>query len=396
MEKNLLVWILTAALLLASVLPAGAAFAAAASEPVTRLLDSLIRSLYQEELLFGDELTVLDAFERFDRERSWETLQLARAALSVVRQDVANLSPAEAALTAEDEKALLDMGTDISYLDLFGNDFLAEQTAFLNTCSSLQTNIMLDMFLASDWEIAMQHVRTLRSIADANLQYYANLADWTLIKIGDPQVTEAFNAVLEEYCPLIHARQSTAPVSAEENEAASDSLLRTLAELNLEISKIAGAKTERASRLNDWITAGSWEKIGKDLLSVSDLPALIFFPARFETAEVKYFWTENDQVLPTPLPAAMPDRIPDICRVRIEGVPLEEAEEYRQALADAGVTPLRSTGEEGTLNLLYAYDGTSVSVTWEGGTLTVLMLDNPACFVPQWYLPARNAAAAGS
>ena len=89
---------------------------------------------------------------------------------------------------------------------------------------------------------------------------------------------------------------------------------------------------------------------------------------------------------------AVPDRLPDYCRVRIDGVSRKEAEAYQQTMEKAGISPVSQKEEDGALFLLYRYDNTSFSVEWQDDTMTFLMVDDPLCFVPIWYLLAGNAA----
>ena len=366
--------------------------AAVQEDTETRLLNDLIILLQREEQIQGDMLRTLDAIGDFDREKNWSSLLTARAILSVAKRHVETRTPPETAITVNDEMILLDAGIDVSFMERAGSVFLADREMLMSLFSSLRYSLVLDVFFLNDWEIAMQHARLCREIVEMQLQYYANLADWTLAKIGHPEASETFNRLLAEHCPLIHARQAASPVSVTENEEASDALLGKMEELILEDNMITGARKDRHNRLIEMMESGDWKSIGGDLQPLSGMPALLLIPPRFEMAEERYYWTENGEILDTQRPDTVPDRLPEYCRVRIDGVSRKEAEAYQQTMEKAGISPVSQKEEDGALFLLYRYDNTSFSVEWQDDTMTFLMVDDPLCFVPIWYLLARNAA----
>ena len=118
MKRLTTILLLAAVFTAAACLPAGSSAAAFPAETVNRLLDDLIGSQYMEEQLYGDLLGVLDAFDRFDREKSWENLQKARAALFLAKSRAARLQPPETTLTAEDQMLILDAGVSAHPLSL--------------------------------------------------------------------------------------------------------------------------------------------------------------------------------------------------------------------------------------------------------------------------------------
>lgn len=391
MKRLATLLLLAAVFTAAACLPAGSSAAAFPAETVNRLLDDLIGSQYMEEQLYGDLLGVLDAFDRFDREKSWENLQKARAALFLAKSRAARLQPPETTLTAEDQMLILDAGQNTIFMEHAGEDFSGKQTLTLNAYASLRANILLDVFLQDDWEIALRHVRLYREITECWLQYNANFTDWILMLVDDPQAAEQFGRLMAEYCPLTQARRAASPVSMDGNEAASGALLDRVEELIPELDLIVGAKTDRLNRLTEQVDAGRWDEIARNFTEISGMPSFLLpYPSGIQNGEESYFWMENDRYASITDLSGMPDRIPDSCRFRIPGASQEDAEAYRQDLADLGVTPGIDSGEDGKINLIYMYDSSVFTLAWEDGSMTVTMLEDPFPLVPYWYLAALS------
>ena len=385
MKKRALFLLLAVSCLLVFSAPAVRADPALGEALTVRLLNDWIGMIYRYEVMYGDLLRVLDAFEAFGGERSLDRLLEARAALYLAKLDISNLKVPEIALTPEDIEAALDAGMNISFMESGPGQFTAEQTVLLNTLASLRTSILLDVFLEDDWEVAMQAVKLRRELAEINLRYNAGLTDWILMKINNPMASEQFGELMAEYCPLIHARRASSPVPEAENEAAAQALLARQAQLIADMNALDGARAERINRLTDQLQSGDWQAILDNIRVISGANLLLPYPPGIETGEESYFWTENDTVLPTPFPADMPRRKPDSCRMRLPGVSAEEAEAYRQDLTAAGVTPVsRTDGEGGAFTLYYDYAGSAFILAWENDTMTLTMLEEPFLLVPVW------------
>ena len=386
MTKRIPALFLVAVILLTAVQVPVPAAAELPDEAVTRLLNDLIGFLYQEEIMCGDLQWVLDAFERFDRERSWESLLLARAQLSLAEQDIASLKMDEAAMTADDALLFLNTGIDVSFMEKSAASFQLTQSYCLNICNNLQNDIMLKMFSEEDWKIAMRFVDFVRQWTECEFQYYANMTVWTLAKIGNAEVTDPFNELLKEYCPKFYAHQAASPADEEENENASSTILRRRDELEEEYQIILGAFADRDNRLNDIIDAGSWELLSKDLMAISGTPVFLSFPPNYSTGTVfRYYWTENGEIIPSPVPGSVPERIPDMCTIRVEGVTLEDARNYQQLLSYEGMEPFTVTEEDSSLMLSYMYSDSLFTVAWQDQALTIRMLQNPLLLIPDWY-----------
>ena len=388
MKKRLVAAVLLITLLLTS-LPVSAVMADSASEEenpaVIRMLNDLIGYIYQCECIYEDLEWTLDSFSRYDGERTWENLQLARANFAIARLDISRRVLPELEMQREDQKELMQQGIDISFMEDIEESFEAEKTTTLNMCVNLCTAIMEDVFIASDWDIRMEHVGLIHEMTTCDAQYLANTADWVLANINDASVTERFNNVMANYCPLIHALQSETPKTTEEIEKETDELLDKLESLSIEESKIIGAHQHRLNVYIDLFDNKQFDKITEDIVQISNLPLVVFCPDWFDGSESYfYYWKENSEVVDTPVPGTELQRIPDGCKITSVGVTKDAVKQYQEELVNYGIQCLEKKETEESLSLVFAYSDSTFAIFWEEGTATILMTDNPVCLMPRW------------
>ena len=351
-------------------------------------LNDLLGCVYQSEVIYADLQWVLEAFERFENERSWESLQLARAALSIAKRDIESRSLPKLAITSDEQAALMKRGIDLSFMSGFEASFSAEQIGALNTCRNLASSIMYDVFLRDDWEIAMHNVRMLERLNDCNIQYLANTVDWVLASINNKAVSKKFNALLEEHCPLTRAHQAKETLSREKIEVSTHELLNRIGELAVEGTKIIGERNDRLNFMCDVLARNDLKLLAKNIRVISGMPNVIFLPSWFDIKDIYYYWQEDGKIVSSPRPGTKLERVPDGCRIRISGVSLDEVAAYRHNLESAGLTFSRtSTPNE----IACEYGDSLFAITWDNGTVTILLMENPVCFVPIWYVPALRS-----
>ena len=210
------------ALLLIVVFSVFCAFKAAAAESQAeiRTLNDLLSYVYYDEIIHADIQWVTESFKRFDREKNWESLQLARAALVIAKRDIERLSLPEAEMTSEDRAQLMSHGIDLSFVSRLGTLFRANQITALNTCINLNNGIMYSVFFNKDWKNCMSNVNLTEVLSDLEIQSLAKMVDWVLASINKKAVSEKFSGLLEKHCPLIHAYLSKKQLPPEIIESA--------------------------------------------------------------------------------------------------------------------------------------------------------------------------------
>ena len=355
-----------------------------------RALNDLLGYVYKTENIHADILWVLEEFKNFDKERSWESLQLARAALWIAKRDIEKLALPKAEMTSNDRAELMSRGIDLSFMSGSDTLFRAEQISTLNTCSNLNNGIMYSVFLNEDWEICMRHVKILERLMDRNIEYLAKTVDWVLANINKEAVRKKFNALLEKHCPLMHSYQEKNQLSREKVEAETHELLNKIEKLAVEFTQILSAEHDRVNLIKEALAKKDLSLFVKDIAEISGMPPAITSPVWFRSKDIDiyYYWKEGENIVPTPSPRAKLERVPDGCRIRVSGVALEAVKEYKQELAAAGVAMMSTSTEN---EVVCQYGDNVFAVTWDNGTVTILSIDGSVCFVPRWYLPVVRA-----
>ena len=362
-----------------------------------RVLNDLFGYIYHCEMMYSDMLCVLDAFEQFDSTKDWNTLLMARAALSSARSDIVKQKLPAPEMTPEDEQAFMKRGIDISFLGTLDSQFKAVQTGLTTTCKMFTGNIMFHALLKYDWDICMRSVALERKLIHFYVQYLANTADWVLASINNPETAEKFNALLAKHCPETHARQRKHPDTPENIEASTQELMNNMESLMLESSKTLGAANNRFNLTKDAVKKNDMEFIREETAKISHIPLAVPQPVwlKYSDMYTVYLWQENGE-LKDILPRTKLDRAPDVCRITVYGIRLEEVKAYQQELEQFSKAAANQTGQirvwskdEGKKFTVFCKTKSSYfAVIWENAQARIIMLENPVCFVPRMYLPA--------
>ena len=355
-----------------------------------RALNDLLAYVYQTENIYADTLWVLEAFKRFDKERSWESLQLARAALWIAKRDIEKLSLPKAEMTSDDRAELISHGVDFSFMNGSDTLFRAEQVSTLNTFSNLNNGIMDSVFLNEAWADCMSHVQILERLTERDIQYLANNVDWVLANINKESVREKFNAILEKHCPLTHAYLGKNQLSRDKIEADMNELLNQIEKLTVELTQVISAEHDRVHLIEDALAAKDLSLFADDIAAISGMPPVIAAPIWFNSKDIDiyYYWQEDGNIVPSPAPRTKLPRVPDGYRVRVSGVALDTVKAYQQELAAAALTLMKTSKEN---EIACQYGDSVFAITWDNGTVTILEFEGAVCFVPRWYLPVLHS-----
>ena len=351
-----------------------------------RMLNDLLAYIYNREIICSDIKWILDSFEKFDRARTWESLQIARATVQIARQDIIKCELPALEMTQDDIKKLMNHKIDVNFLSNLGLVFKAEKTSELNTCLNLNNHIMRDVFFIDDWTISMRHAAITRQIIDYNFQYLANMADWVLTNIKNPAETKKFEILLAKYCPETRAKQRKIPDTLNNIEVSAQKILDNIELLVMEQTKILGASNNRFNMLKYALDKKNLEKFKQNLMTISNMPPVIIRPEWFNDKEIFYFWRENGKMLPIPSSRSEITRIPDICRIKIKGVSLDKVKSYQQELNNNGFKSLGVKEEADKFTIFYRIQESSFAIIWENEQVIILMNKNPVCLMPKLYL----------
>ena len=358
----------------------------AKDEADNRLLRDLCRYMYESEVVCSDILWVIDAIDRFDRERNWESLQLARAALTIASKDIEICELPKPKLTAEDRRNFMKRGIDVSFMVNIEASFKLLQKRGMTNCMSMNTNLMDAVFLKDEWQLAMRRRAVERKEINLRTQERANMADWILASLNDPEQTKKFNGFMATFCPKTHAFQRKELESPEKIEASQNEVVSQLNDVVMEYAQIVGALRNLVNTRGHANETGNMELIRKNIMTISDMPVMIPSPAWLNYNDVRYYWKKDGEIQPIPKACTELERIPDLCIMKIEGVSLEQVKAYQKGLHDMKLPALELENKPEKLTLYYRVGGSEFSIHWENGKADILMTEKPFCFVPILYL----------
>lgn len=384
MRKNILAAVLIAACL---VFPPGKSCAEDPSE--VRLLNDLLGYIYSTEIICSDIQWVIDYFERFDREKNWENLQLARAALVIARADIEKTKLPKPEFTADDYKKFMKRKIDVSFMENFEYTFKAAQTTILNDCINLNNSVMFEVFLKDGWKRGMRSAANARKYADYELRSIANMADYALTSLNDSEITRKFNALLEKHCPQTRSRQRKKPESLKKIEEGMLVFEQELKEILTESSKIVGEAAHSFNIMNDAVEKKDWEAIRKNIMTISGMPPYVPLPSWLNNADVRYFWKKNDGVKIPPARTKL-EGPPSECLMQVNGMSLENLKAWQDELKTLGLSPMWSGEKNSRYYIMYQVRNGKFNVVWENGRVNVMISENPVCFIPILYMSVMN------
>lgn len=352
------------------------------------LLNDLLGYIYHSEIIHSDILWVLDYFESFDREKNWENLQLARAALSIAKKNIA-AHKLHAKNTIADRRSFMKRGIDPSPFENLERKFRFKQNSLMIACQALNNNIMFHVFLKDNWEDQKYSFGLRRKYIDYEMRTLADIADYVLADINKPEVTEKFSRILEENCPMTYTYHRKKPDTRKNIEASLHENVRQYGEAALEMSQLLGAENNRLNIMLFEREKGIMNpNASENIADISDMPVIIPMPLgfRFRDIDINYFWKNDDgSVQETPRARSKLERIPDTCLIRKDGVTSEDMRQYQALLKHVGLPAARSVEENGKLSIIYIVRDSTFLVSWEKGTFTIFMPDKILSLVPAGY-----------
>lgn len=356
-----------------------------------RLLNDLLARIFYSEIMYKDVKWALDYIESFDREKNWENLLLARAAVSLAVSDIKKQKLPDKEMTDDDYARFMARGIDVNFMANEASSFDGEKTSLLNTCGNLNNSVTHEVFLKGDWEISMRHSDTTRKLADSYIQYLAHTADWVLATLSDRNITENFSGILSEHCPETHANQTKNPETVKNIEDSIHETLNKIESLYMESTKILGAKRDRLNIIQDALEKKNFALIRDDLMTISNMPPLVAAPKWFDGKDIIYFWREDGKIIQNPSPRAKLPGVPDGFLLRASGVTPEQVKEYQKELSEYGLRFLGSREDDRKISMLYETGGSDFAIFWEDGTAKIITGENHVCLVPVLYLSLMPA-----
>ncbi len=348
-----------------------------------RILGDWSSYLAVEEALYGDLLWSLSYLEALESERSWEDLQLARMAFYTAERYAAKRELPEMETVDADYDPLIRAGKDLAFVLPSIEAFARDQESVLIDCARLRYGLDREVFWAHTLDTTLEEAALHRERYTAQLRYLAAETEALLLALDDGELTERFNAFLEEECPRIAALRTGGDADALLRTA--DGCVDELEELTAREAQLLGRHQAVFDLLAEAVEREDLSVLQENAVRFVGLPTLLPYPDWYdsETVAVYWSWTEADGSQRYPAPGEVLARTADGCLMTCPEVTREELRAYGEVVARYGI-PCEMQ-EEGELLALSVADGAAVFL-WAEEQVHISMEDGPLCFAPGWYI----------
>ena len=361
-----------------------------------RMLNDLIAYTYQSEKIFSDLKWALDYCDNFNKNKTWENLQIARAAVTTSKRFIEKYKMPKLEMTPDDYSKFMKRGLDFGIMTTLDKDFKAAQITLLNTCNALSAALITDIFLVNNWKVCEHKFAIERRLADLNIKYLANFANRVLNDLNDQEITKKFNNLLKDSCSetssfqIKELREIKGLKQAEARdklEASAQNILDQIHAKGMEENKILGTATDNLNATKYALDKKDFESMRKNIMHIANTPAKIIYKSWIDLKDAFYYWQEDGKIIQTPEPGTKLTRMPDGCRISINGVSAAQIKEYAQDLKKQGVPYLAMKEDGGKLKIYYILKGSSEFViSHENNQAEIWLTKNPVHFVPILYL----------
>lgn len=385
----------------------------ASSEEMEEITDKLLADWYTYivrcEYLYGDMRWALSYLEPFFADHSWDSLQIARAAMSESKFLAESLEPPKMQMTFDEYDRLIQSGADViwvqptidNFLQVLKNEVPTDYQTYRNYLNSPGEQFFLTYGLShfESWADLM------RQIYDIYLLDCAVKTDYLLSTIDAGEKKELFIEAVALNCPRINACRKDNPQDPDallekaaslndERETLANKLSSVVgqAQANLDLywEPIALDETADEDDIADYISA-----ISADAVDLRDFPIALPYPDWWyakNNESFKYTWyggeswkdgdynfIRSGDTIETP---------PDMYRVKWEDVSLEEYQDYIRLLESFKIPAQTTIEEDGIYTTFYKYKSPQClfMITWEENTVSLFTMEGSVCFAPPWYI----------
>ncbi len=373
-----------------------------------RLLADWYGYLIRLEYLYGDMQWALSYLDPFFEDHSWDSLQIARAALASAKRNAETVSekPLEVQMSVEDYDKLVQSGADVSWVPLSIDSIQSLIDMVLLNYRSYQDHLNAPsdaFFLTRDLENFESYAHIHQQIYDIYLHDLAVETDYLLLSLDSEEEEARFIEYIAENCPQINALRKDNPQDPDALTELSIELTDKLSILNDDLASYIGQSQASLDLYQDIpkidIDAGldslnrHVDAIAADLVDdLAGFPIALPYPDWWEENETfSYLWDEpvygedNSRkfVIPEDTIASPPDQY----TAEWTGVSLEAYLSYVESLEKTyKILSLYSSEKEGTYTTYYEFPSASFAITWDDEEVSLYSLDGSVCFAPYWYI----------
>ena len=371
-----------------------------------RLLADWYGYLIRCEYFYGDLRWALSYLTPFFEDHSWDSLQIARAAMAASKRRAEHVKeqPFEKQMTLEDYNKFIRSGADVSAIQVvidsiptLVDDTLLTYQNYRDFVNSPTENL----FSTYNLSCLEEWARLERQIYDIHLHDTAVETDYLLLSLNSQSEKDRFVTAIEEKCPQINAWRSENPKDKEGLEKLSSELLTELQSLTNDMSSLVGKMRTGLNLEKEASETDTFEqyvdRMAADVANLKDFPIALPYPDWwYEEDNETFFYSWNSPLYGTDeesgprsfiAPGDTVNVPPDEFNVDWVGVSLEDYLAYVDLLEKSYHIPAQYTVEkEGRYITSYELPSFSSALVWEENNVALYVLDGAVCFAPPWYI----------
>lgn len=352
------------------------------------------------EELFGSMRWALSYLDPFFEDHSWDSLQIAWAAMNKAKFLAEHVEPPEAKMTTGNYDKLVQHGKDVGsfwfVIDSIRElkDSVLGDYSFYQQCLSKPSETI---FLSAELATFEHWAHVMQQIYDAYLQDFAIQTDCLLLSLDDIESSVNLSGAIAENCPQINAWRKDNPQDIDELinlSAIVGDKLETL--VRRDLSSIVGQMAAILDKENELFdTIDSMENMEQYMtLKATSATELVGFPTALpypnwwidHDADFMYLWddgTEDEEDGPL-MPGDTISSPPNQYLVKWPGISKEDYLSYVIQVQKA-IGQNLVKGKKGSAYITY-YESASAEFTliWEENVVD-FMSDGSVCLAPYWY-----------
>ena len=370
-------------------------------EIIHKLVDDWYTYTTRCEYLYGDMLWAISYLETFFVDHSWDSLQTARAALSLAERRAELLDlPETAQMTTDDYNMLIQTGADVSAVQFDIDSLPSIKSDILLDYRNYRTYLnspIEEFFLTYELSHFERWANLMRQYRELDLQFCAVETDYVLLQIDNTEEKTRLIEAITENCPQINARRIGGPQDAAALEDLGNLILDEMEGVNNDLSAVVGQSQANLDLYRDVLEFGLPEDyidtMVADAVDLQDFPTPLPYPDWWyeqENEEFLFTWgskTGEDKERKSMLPGDAIETPPDRYFVEWTDVSLGEYQAYLESLEQNGIPAEFITEKDGEHTAFFQVQTGSFALVWEEEeTVSFFTMEGSVCFAPPWYV----------
>ncbi|MDE6636092.1 MAG: hypothetical protein K2K09_05735 [Lachnospiraceae bacterium] len=355
----------------------------AASEHLMTVWSDYLRLTEQ---MYSSETWALDYVDAYLESGDWTDLSMARTACITSEKYIKELSMTEEDLDEKEYGILAEAGVDTTYQS---SEFAGVPETLKSGRRAIGENILepleADIFYKSANDNLKKMVSIQRETITAMSRYTCAMTNYLLVSIGDEEMSESYWESMQENYPVICKGRAEWLDNETDIKKAASGYLDDYEETLSKFSDLIAAKNSELYNMTEIIQNNDMEALIADACHMVNLPEMIQMPVWYAPESAVYINYVIKEDGSTAYPESG-DELKDLSYkvyVQIDGVTLEEVEEYIQHIDGTVGDIVKSSETDMWLITMKDYQ---VVIQSKEGKVQIIFEGEDVTFAPGWYI----------